>query len=84
MTRIIRNVERREEERLRSFDSIHRGHDATTMVDVRRNKYQRKVLSRTKRAKRQRTKREHGKWNGKSDNVRIRRKMRKYVAAMDV
>merc|ERR1719242_2950432 len=59
----------------RSDDVYLVDEDAMEMVQCRRDKYHRKIQSRRRQEKRQRLKREYRRWDGKSKEKRIRRKM---------
>jgi len=79
----------RREERQQVMLSEHDGAmncecDAMALVDGRRDEYRRRIESRRKEKMRQRMRREYRKWNGKSDEMRIRRKTRKYGLRADI
>lgn len=84
MVSIIRRVERQQVELSEVDGAMNCEYEAMALVDGRRDKYRRKVESRRKEARRQRMKREYRKWNGKGDERRIQRKMRKYVLRADI
>jgi len=84
MVSIIRAEERRQDVMWKAEGMVNCECDAMRLVEGRRDKYRRKVDSRRKEARRQRWKGEYRKWNGKDDDKRIGRKMRKYVRREDM
>jgi len=84
MVSIIRAEERRQDMMWKAEGMVNCECDAMRLVEGRRDKYSRKVDSRRREARRQRWKGEYRKWNGKDDDKRIGRKMRKYVRREDM
>jgi len=84
MVSIIRSVQRQQVVLSEVDGAMNCEYEAMAMIDGRRDRYRRKVESRRKEARRQRMKREYRKWNGKGDERRIEKKMRKYVLRADI
>jgi len=74
---------KRQEALLYTSNLVHCEYDAMVNIECRRNKYHRRVQSRNKRNERKQKRSEFRKWNGKEEEKRIQRKMKKYQMSMD-
>merc|ERR1711973_331872 len=82
MVEILKVLEQREEDSMYSREVIHCEYDAQRDIECRRQKYHKRVQSRKRKIERMQKKKDFRKWNGKDDEKRITRKMKKYESLM--